>query len=82
MEFTIEQKELNVQFIEQLVHSFRKQRHGDFPTLLLLSVKNTRTLCDELRKIACGFEGTPPFKIFGIKIVRCLDIEENKLELH
>lgn len=82
MEFTIENKELNVQFIEQLVHSFRKQRHGDFPTRILISVKNTRTLCDEVRNVAGAFVAQPPFKIFGIKIVRCLDIEENKLELH
>lgn len=83
MEFTIEQNELSISFIEKAIFSFRTKNYGNYPARILLSQRNTIKVCREfesLAGIAAGLE--PPFKIWGIKIFRCLDIEENKLEIH
>lgn len=83
MEFTIEQNELSVSFIYEAILSFRKQHFGNYPTRILLSQKNTRKVCDEFRSLVSISSGTqPPYIICGVKVFRCLDIEENKLEIH
>lgn len=83
MEFTIELNELSASFIYEAVHSFRKQHYGNYPTRILLSHKNTIKVCYEIRNlmgVSAGLQ--PPYKIYGINVFRCLDIEENKLELY
>ncbi len=83
MEFTIEQNELSISFIEKAIFSFRAKHFGNYPTRILLSPKNTIKVCDEFESLASIAGGLgPPFKIWGIKVFRCLDIEENKLEIH
>lgn len=81
MEFTFEENELSVRLIDKFIHSYRAQKYGEFPTRILTSINTAMKLIDENRfSVAMNIQ--PPYKIFGIKIVRCLDVEDNIIELH
>lgn len=81
MEFTFEQNELSVNLIDAFVRSYRAQKYGEFPTRVLTSVNTAMKLMDENR-FSAAMNIKPPYKIFGIKIVRCLDVDDNIIELH
>lgn len=82
MEFEIEKNELSLKFLDQMIYNFRSQNFGHYPTRILLSPSNTMKLVDEVKNAFSGFNTQPPFKAFGIKIVRCLDIDEDTMELY
>jgi len=81
MEFKIEKNVLSISFLDQMIHNFRAQNLGHYPTRILLSPSNTTKLVYEVRNAFSGFNAKPPYKAFGIKIVRCLDIDEDTMEL-
>lgn len=80
MEFQFTPEELNASFVEKCIFNYRKKNYGEFPKSILLSTNNTRILIDQ-NIHGIGFRINEPYTIFGIKIRRCLDIEENTLEL-
>ncbi len=82
MEFKIEKNELNINFLARMIYNFRTQNFGNHPTRILLSVRNANKLVEEVKnQIGVAFTAEPPYKAFGIKIVRCLDIDEDTMEL-
>ncbi len=82
MEFILEPNELTVKFIEGCIYNFRAQRRGEFPTRILMSLKSAKILIDENKFTSAAMNVQSPYKIFAIKIVRCLDVDDNIIELH
>jgi hypothetical protein len=81
MDFDFNINELNGSFLQKIIHSFRIQNRGDFPTRIVINYKGFDLLIDEARKLS-GFNATSDFKIFGVKIIRTPDLPDYIIELY
>lgn len=81
MEFTFEKTELTVNFVEKMIFNFRKINNGNFPSRILISLKSAKILLDENRYVSSAISPQPPYKIFGLKVIRTIDLDDNTIEL-
>jgi hypothetical protein len=81
MDFDFNINELNSSFLQKIIHSFRHQNRGDFPTRIVINYKGFKLLIDEAREVM-DFNVTSDFKIFGIKIIRTPDLPDYIIELY
>lgn len=80
MIFIYKQEELTVSFIDLIRNSYICQK-ADYPTRLLISEIGANILVEEVKK-QLNISPSPPFHIFGMKIIRTSDLEFNQIELY